>query len=78
MSRKAKAMPYEVQHNCGIGGWQNTWLLDEEPHIFATKAEAQAELDEFLADIETEIASGERAPDEGYDRDEFCIVEVGV
>ena len=74
---------FEVQHYTLCDGWVNCWTVYEEgdqigkPQTFATEAEAQAEIDEFFADIEEQIASGEREPDEGYDRDDFRIVEIG-
>ncbi len=76
---------YEVQTFTLCNGWTNTWsvtektgddIFTETPEIFATHAEAQAALDEFLAEIQDEIASGQRAPDEGYDPEEFRIVPV--
>lgn len=73
-------MKYEVQHYTLCGGWINTWLICEAgietPHIFDNKEEAQAELDEFFADIKAEIKRGERAPDEGYSADEFRITAI--
>ncbi|MAJ64469.1 MAG: hypothetical protein CL557_12710 [Alphaproteobacteria bacterium] len=74
---------YEVQHYTFCDGWVNTWRVcnadgTDEPQTFATIEEAQAEIDEFLADIEAEIAAGERDEDQGYDASEFCIVEVGA
>jgi hypothetical protein len=49
------------------GGWENTWTVDDEPQVFATQAEAQAELDEYLNDPELR---------DSLDADEFRIVEV--
>jgi hypothetical protein len=69
-------MTYEVQHNTLCDGWINCWTQDDKPMTFATEAEAQAEIDDFLSDIEAEIASGDRAHDEGYDPSEFRIVNV--
>ncbi len=70
-------MKYEVQHYTLCDGWINTWIVSEggieTPHIFDSKEEAQAELDEFFEDIEAEIKRGERATDEGYSKDEFRI-----
>jgi hypothetical protein len=76
-------MTYEVQHFTLCDGWVNTWFAYAEdgscePETFATEAEAQAALDEFFAEIEEEIAAGERGADEGYEPDEFRIVEVGA
>lgn len=76
---------YEVQTFTLCDGWTNTWSVPEQagedtfteiPETFATRAEAQAALDQFLAEIQEEIASGQRAPDEGYDPEEFRIVPV--
>lgn len=74
---------FEVQHYTLCDGWVNTWRVcnadgTDEPQTFATIEEAQAEIDEFLADIEWEIVAGERDEDQGYDPSEFCIVEVGA
>lgn len=65
---------FEVQHYTHCQGWVNTWLVDDQPQRFTTREEAEAELAEFLADIEAEIASGEREPDNGYSADEFRII----
>ncbi len=67
---------YEVRHYTVCDGWVNTWLINDEPQTFATREEAQAELDSFLSEIQSEIDSGEREPDAGYSRDEFRIEEV--
>lgn len=74
-------MTYEVHHFTLCDGWINCWQsIDAEgveaPEQYETLAEAEAAIDEFLADIAAEIAAGERGADEGYDRDEFTIVEV--
>jgi hypothetical protein len=67
---------YEVQHYTLCQGWTNTWLIDDKPQTFATRKEAERELAEFLADIQAEIDTNEREPDNGYDASEFRIVEV--
>ena len=72
---------YEVQQYTLCDGWVNTWHICENDcvdasQIFDSEREAQAELDEFFADIAREIKSGERQPDNGYDREEFRIVPV--
>ncbi|MES1026632.1 hypothetical protein ABN584_27440 [Gloeocapsa sp. BRSZ] len=74
-------MPYEVRQCTVCTGWVNNWLIHQEdgsshPQTFQTIEEAQAEIDEFLADIEAEIQSGDRQSDEGYHISEFQIVEV--
>ena len=76
-------MSYEVLHFTICDGWINNWAVlhedgSSEPETFATEAEAQAALDEFLAEIEEEIALGQRGEDEGYDPDEFRIVPTGA
>jgi len=76
-------MTYEVQHFTLCDGWINTWaVLNEDgssdPETFATEAEAQAALDEFLTEIEEEIAIGQRGDDQGYDRNDFRVVKAGA
>lgn len=72
---------WEVRQNTFCGGWVNTWSITEDgvskPHTFATREEAQAELNAFLKDIADEIESGERDYDQGYDIDDFYIARVG-
>ena len=60
-------MRYEIQHYTICYGWVNTWAYAEadgvmQPETFATAAEAQAALDEYLADVEEEVAAGQMAP----------------
>lgn len=69
-------MKYHVLHYTLCGGWTNTWSLDDQPHVFDTFEDAQAELDEFFADIAHEIACGDRDPDNTYSRDEFRIEPI--
>lgn len=72
---------FEVQHYTICQGWINTWSIindddTQTPQQFATREEAQKELDAFFADIADEIASGEREEDQGYDEGDFRIEEV--
>jgi len=69
-------MRYEVQHFTLCDGWINCWTVDDHPQTFASRSEAQAELNELFDDITQQIKDGDRAPDEGYDRDEFRIVPL--
>ena len=71
---------YEVQIKTLCEGWVNTWTTSDSdgndaPRMFATKTDAQAGLDEFLNDVRSQIASGERNQDEGYEHEQFRIVE---
>ncbi len=85
MANKPTTTPpsYEVQTYTICEGWVNTWTIiegdnDPVPHHFATRQEAQAELDELLNDIQQEISCGDRAPDRGYDAEEFRIVGTNL
>ena len=69
-------MPFEVQTYTLCQGWINCWMVDDEKQIFETYEAAQDELDEFMADIQHQIDTGERAPDEGYDLEDYRIVEI--
>ncbi|HLG63082.1 MAG TPA: hypothetical protein VKY19_14175 [Ktedonosporobacter sp.] len=76
-------MTYEVQTYTICQGWINCWSVidaqgNETKQVFDTEAEAKVELEEFLADIAQEIFHGERAPNEGYDPEDFRIVPVEV
>ena len=78
---------YEVQTWTLCDGWINTWSIIEEagdniftdnPETFPTREEAQQALNEFLFDIQSEIDTGQRSADEGYDAEDFRIVQVAV
>ena len=71
-------MKFAVQTYTLCDGFVNCWSIDEQPHLFDTRAEAEKELAEHPADIQSEIDTGEREADEGYDPDDFMIVEVEV
>ena len=72
---------YEVQQHTLCEGWVNTWrILNEDgtetPETFNTRHKARTELDAFFKEIQEDIDNGDRAPDAGYSRDEFRIVEL--
>ena len=74
-------MTFEIQHYTLVNGWINTTTTENDkgeiiPVTYATVAEAQTELDEFMSEIDEQIATGEREPDHGYSLDEFRIAEV--
>ena len=78
---------YEVQTWTLCDGWINTWSIIEEagdniftdiPETFPTREEAQQGLNEFLFDIQSEIDTGQRSADEGYDAEDFRIVQVAA
>ena len=74
---------YEIQNWTFVDGWVNTSTEENEqgeevPLVFNTRAEAQAELDDFMSTIEGQIESGEREPDHGYDQNDWRIREVGA
>jgi hypothetical protein len=77
-----KSETYEVQHYAYRAGrcigWANIWTVEHPdgsstPETFETEEAAQAALDEMFAELEAEIAAGQRDPDDTYDRDEFRI-----
>lgn len=78
-----KKIKYEVQLYTLCQGWINTWsIVDDnrisEPHLFESIEDAQAELDEFFEDIQSEIDCGDRQADEGHDREDFRIVRISI
>ena len=74
---------WELQNWTFVDGWVNTSTIvneqgEEVPLVFNTRAEAQAELDDFMSTIEGQIESGEREPEHGYDQNDWRIREVGA
>ena len=74
-------MTYEIQHNTWVDGWVNTSTTEdadgnEIPLVFATQTDAQSELDDYMGEINNQIASGEREANLGYDPDDFRIREA--
>ena len=72
---------FEIQHETWFDGWINTSTTEdadgnEIPLVFDTHAEAQAEIDDYMGEIDDQIKSGEREANEGYDVDEFRVVEI--
>lgn len=72
---------YEIQNFTLCAGWTNTWFIidkdnSETPETFASEAEAQQALDEFLREIQEEINAGQLSPDAGYSLDDFRIVPI--
>jgi hypothetical protein len=70
---------FEVQEFCLMGGWTNTWSFEDEdgetvPSFFDTEAEAQAELDWFLKEMQEAVDEGNMQ--DVPDREDFRIVEV--
>jgi hypothetical protein len=69
---------WEVQEDCLMGGWTNTWTYEEDgeyhPTKFTSAEEAQESLEEFLADLQREYEKGRM--EDVPDRDTFRIVEV--
>lgn len=71
---------YELHHSTLFQGWVSFWNTESDkgkviPYTYKTIKAAQAEINDFFKDIEDEINSGEREPDEGYDREEFRIYD---
>ncbi len=71
---------FEVQTYSICDGWTNSWFITDKhgsrPETFASYAEAEAEINDFLEDIQLEIEAGDRSAEEGFGPDEFCIVEI--
>lgn len=65
---------YEVQTFFLADSWCNCWTEDEEPLTFATHAEAQQALTEFLGEIADAVAAGEIAG--AYCADDYRVVIV--
>ncbi len=72
---------YEVHTWTLCEGWVNGWTVTnekgkEQPDTYPTIEAAQAEIDELFEDIKNEITSGERSPDDDYDREDYRIYDT--
>jgi hypothetical protein len=65
---------YEVQTYTLCDGWVNTWTVDDEPMTFDTPEAAEAEIDDFLADVTEAVEDGYMA--DGHDRADYRIVPI--
>jgi len=81
-TKNEAAKKFEVQTLTLCDGWTNCWTVsdqngnEQQLETFSREAEAQAAIDEFLADIQADIDAGDRQSDEGYDPSEFRIVQI--
>ena len=71
---------YEVHTWTLCQGWINCWTVTENGHevpdTYPTIEAAQIEIDDMFDEIERQIKSGERGPDDGYNRDDYRIYDV--
>ena len=57
----------------GAGHWDDAgWTCNDSPLLFATQAEAEQAIDDFIAETEAEAAAGNLA--EAYSREDFRAV----
>jgi hypothetical protein len=73
---------YEVHTWTLCGGWINCWRVTDEkggeqPDTYSTIEAAQAEIDDLFEDSKNEITSGERSPDDDYNREDYRIYDRG-
>lgn len=73
-------MRHEVQTHTICDGWVNTWTEEDAAAglpvkvTFSTRQDAQAELDEFLADVKEAVMAGDM--EQEYSPDDYRIVPV--
>jgi len=72
---------YEIHTWTLCQGWINCWTVTDEnghevPDSYDTIKDAQAEIDELFDEIDQQIKSGEREPDEGYNREDYRIYDT--
>lgn len=68
ISEVAQSPRWEVQTSSMCSGWENCWHEGDELQTYATKTEAQADLDNYLAEL---AEDGDEA-----DPAEYRVVEV--
>ena len=69
---------FEVLHAMVLGEPENIWQEGTEPQTFASKAEAQAEIDEHIKDVEEAVARGDMTDSDETDPETYIISEVKV
>jgi hypothetical protein len=67
-------MKYEIQTWSIFGGWQNSWLLDDQLQTFDSYIEAHSELKDFIDESERLVSTGEL--EEPFSWDDYRIAEV--
>ena len=71
---------YEVHTWTLCEGWVNCWTVtdlkgDVQPDTYPTIESAQAEIDDLFKEVESEIESGNRSSNDGYDREDYRIYD---
>lgn len=71
-----KEKRYEVQHRTICSGWVNIWTEEDDlgevkPQSFATRAEAIAEINEFLDDVRSAVKASAMA--DCFKRSDFRV-----
>ncbi|MFK5950939.1 MAG: hypothetical protein QM500_19480 [Methylococcales bacterium] len=64
------------EQNFICGGWTNASMIDDEPASYDTAAEVANEVWDFFDEINSQIASGNRSEEDGYDPAEFRIKDT--
>ena len=68
-------MKYKVETFTFFQGWINCWTDEaENPVVFDSRDEAEAELDEFLRDQEKAFKCGDMA--EAYSSEDFRVTKL--
>ena len=70
----SKKKMYEVQTRFYPDNWENCWYDGVAKVYYDSREAAQAELDEFLADVREAVANGDM--EEEYSPDDYRVVEV--
>ena len=68
---------FEVQTKF-LYGWENCWTVEKDgemvPEYFDTIGEAQASINELLADVKEAVSRGDM--EEEYDPEDYRIVQI--
>tara|TARA_R110000851_G_scaffold49835_4_gene119710 strand:- start:45 stop:272 length:228 start_codon:yes stop_codon:yes gene_type:complete len=68
---------YVVETKFYGGSWENCWHTDGVPTTFSTEAEAEAEIEELIADLENAEDLGlMQGDDEGMTKEFYRVMEV--
>jgi hypothetical protein len=73
MKRRLAILVYEVQTEM-LGGWENCWTENDKPATFASREEAEAAIEEHIADCINAVQSGDMH--DSPDPSSMRVVEV--
>jgi len=71
--------PYDVRTDTLCEGWINCWHMDDELETFKSIVDAQAAIDDYMADLRASFEDGDRYDfDEDHEREQLKIFHTST